>query len=197
MLTTLDDGLMTFKRPIEVNPERAESPEIPFPWPPAGPPVRYCTIEESGSSDIYLTDQKGQVVCTLARICIDFRAHLTNIDNSVTRVTIASSTRIFARHSQWIKDSDDPASWTPEITLNQLFYDFGHFDDPAHEHKIPLGRTDRVCGRDVWFKPASWPGAYSDVKPEHLWMDDPLPTFDSRGYLQYTWDPRLSGYCGP
>ena len=186
------EGLSLQRAPVETKPGGEGGPEVGFPWPPAGPPVRYCTNVD----EINLTDQGGQTVCTLAGICTDFRAHLTNIDNSVTRVTVASSMRIFARWSQWIKDTDDPASWTPQIFFWQEFFDRGHFDDPAHSHVIPLGWTERVCGKNIYFRPAMWPAQYSDVKPEHLWLDDPLPTFDDRGYLIYQYDRRLSGFCG-
>ncbi len=82
------------------------------------------------------------------------------------------------------------------IQMHHSFYDAGYFNDPAHEHKIPLGWTERICGRNVWFTPASWPNSQSEIKKEHLWVDDPLPTFDFRGYLRITYDPRLSGFCG-
>lgn len=196
MLERRNDGLFTMRRPVEENPEKPQWPDVPIPWPPSGPSVRYCTIEEAGSDDIHLKNGKGETVCLLAQICTDFRPFITN-NQGPARVTVGSATRIFCRHNQWVEDDDDPASWTPEIRLAQLFYDRGHFDDKAHEYRVPLGWTVRICGRDMRLQQAFWPSAYGDVKAEHLWLNDPLPTFDRRGYLELTWDPRLSGYCGP
>lgn len=186
-----ENGLLTAYLESSISSSETVDPKIPPNWPPAGPTTRITM-----KGPLLLKNYRNDVVCTLGPIVTDIRAYETDVAPG-PRVTLGSTTTIYCLHNQWVKDDDDPASWTPMIWITHVFYAAGHFDDPAYAREFPLGWSVRTCGRNMFLQPATWPAYPNDVKQEHLWPSDPLPGFDSRGRTFVKFDGRLSGFCGP
>lgn len=172
---------LVFLVPTRPSPPTGDPEDKPWPptWPPEGDFHQYCTVDDK----IDLRDKNGGIVCRLSRVCLLYRSVQTNYDGSNERITVASYSRPFQLWNNWVRSAGEKA-YVDLISFTSVFFDQGHFDNPAHQHEFPSGKVQRVCGVDQSLGVAAWPANYNDLEPNYMYPRDPLPYFDESGYLK-------------
>lgn len=175
---------------------RPFAPEVPYP--PAGEPVRYCSINDDGTpkTEIPLHDSRNSVTIVLGQLCLDYMAIKMPIE-SKARVTIASQSRPIQLWNNWVKGEYSEAKeyYRNEISISTRFYDEGHFGDKQYGRDYPNGLTLRECGRNRQLPVTLWPKQQDTILPAQYWLSDPLPTFDRWAHIFFTIHD-CSGFCG-